>query len=140
MRLYWGGWGRTSNLPVNSRALCQLSYTPRWDRGIVTLLGGTYGGNPARDHSDSVCVLLLAGGRGSRFEASKLHALYRGKPLLAAALSLLQTAGDRGWIESAAVVLPSLESAKRSCLSMSGGDNPDVDTPADLERLHGASH
>ena len=24
----WGGWGRTSNLPVNSRALCQLSYTP----------------------------------------------------------------------------------------------------------------
>src|SRR3954470_4387969 len=27
---YWGGWGRTSNLPVNSRALCQLSYTPQW--------------------------------------------------------------------------------------------------------------
>ena len=26
----WGGWGRTSNLPVNSRALCQLSYTPKW--------------------------------------------------------------------------------------------------------------
>ena len=26
---YWGGWGRTSNLPVNSRALCQLSYTPK---------------------------------------------------------------------------------------------------------------
>ena len=25
----WGGWGRTSNLPVNSRALCLLSYTPR---------------------------------------------------------------------------------------------------------------
>jgi hypothetical protein len=25
----WGGWGRTSNLPVNSRALCRLSYTPR---------------------------------------------------------------------------------------------------------------
>ena len=25
---YWGGWGRTSNLPVNSRALCLLSYTP----------------------------------------------------------------------------------------------------------------
>ena len=24
----WGGWGRTSNLPVNSRALCRLSYTP----------------------------------------------------------------------------------------------------------------
>jgi hypothetical protein len=27
----WGGWGRTSNLPVNSRALCRLSYTPRKD-------------------------------------------------------------------------------------------------------------
>ena len=27
----WGGWGRTSNLPVNSRALCRLSYTPRRD-------------------------------------------------------------------------------------------------------------
>src|SRR5919109_196087 len=26
---HWGGWGRTSNLPVNSRALCRLSYTPR---------------------------------------------------------------------------------------------------------------
>ena len=25
----WGGRGRTCNLPVNSRALCQLSYTPR---------------------------------------------------------------------------------------------------------------
>ncbi len=24
----WGGRGRTCNLPVNSRALCQLSYTP----------------------------------------------------------------------------------------------------------------
>ncbi len=24
----WGGWIRTTNLPVNSRALCQLSYTP----------------------------------------------------------------------------------------------------------------
>ena len=29
----WGGWGRTSNLPVNSRALCQLSYTPRLEKG-----------------------------------------------------------------------------------------------------------
>ena len=26
---HWGGWGRTSNLPVNSRALCRLSYTPK---------------------------------------------------------------------------------------------------------------
>jgi hypothetical protein len=25
----WGGWIRTSDLPVNSRALCQLSYTPK---------------------------------------------------------------------------------------------------------------
>jgi hypothetical protein len=38
----WGGWGRTSNLPVNSRALCQLSYTPKagthdWCEGVVTL-------------------------------------------------------------------------------------------------------
>ena len=24
----WGGWIRTTNLPVNSRALRQLSYTP----------------------------------------------------------------------------------------------------------------
>ena len=28
----WGGWVRTTNLPVNSRLLCQLSYTPLWDR------------------------------------------------------------------------------------------------------------
>lgn len=26
--LHWGGWIRTTNLPVNSRLLCQLSYTP----------------------------------------------------------------------------------------------------------------
>ena len=39
-QLYWGGWGRTSNLPVNSRALCQLSYTPNGHgNGAVTLLG-----------------------------------------------------------------------------------------------------
>ena len=25
----WGGWIRTTNLPVNSRLLCQLSYTPK---------------------------------------------------------------------------------------------------------------
>lgn len=28
---HWGGRLRTCNLPVNSRALCQLSYTPRID-------------------------------------------------------------------------------------------------------------
>ena len=48
MRPYWGGWGRTSNLPVNSRALCQLSYTPRWESGIVTLLGPHRGGKVER--------------------------------------------------------------------------------------------
>ena len=26
---YWGGWVRTTNLLVNSQALCQLSYAPR---------------------------------------------------------------------------------------------------------------
>ena len=30
---YWGGRGRTSNLPGNSRALCQLSYTPSTKNG-----------------------------------------------------------------------------------------------------------
>ena len=24
----WGGWIRTTNFPVNSRAVCQLTYTP----------------------------------------------------------------------------------------------------------------
>ena len=28
----WGGRNRTCNLPVNSRALCQLSYTPKTKR------------------------------------------------------------------------------------------------------------
>ena len=27
----WGGRTRTSNFPVNSRAVCQLTYTPRLD-------------------------------------------------------------------------------------------------------------
>jgi hypothetical protein len=26
---YWGGWIRTSDLLINSQALCQLSYTPK---------------------------------------------------------------------------------------------------------------
>ena len=25
---YWGGWTRTTNFPINSRAVCQLTYTP----------------------------------------------------------------------------------------------------------------
>ena len=25
----WGGWTRTTNFPVNSRAVCQLTYTPK---------------------------------------------------------------------------------------------------------------
>src|SRR5678815_599496 len=25
----WGGWTRTTNFPVNSRTVCQLTYTPR---------------------------------------------------------------------------------------------------------------
>src|SRR5262245_1452100 len=27
--LHWGGWTRTTNFPVNSRTVCQLTYTPR---------------------------------------------------------------------------------------------------------------
>src|SRR3989441_9111666 len=30
---YWGGRTRTSNFPVNSRAVCQLTYTPKERRG-----------------------------------------------------------------------------------------------------------
>jgi molybdenum cofactor cytidylyltransferase len=75
----------------------------------VTLLGGTYRGKPAQDQGDQVCGLLLAAGRGSRFGAGKLHALYRGVPLLTHSLSLLQAAVDRGWIETALVVLPPVD-------------------------------
>jgi hypothetical protein len=28
--LYWGGWIRTTDLLINSQALCQLSYTPNF--------------------------------------------------------------------------------------------------------------
>src|SRR3989454_2624172 len=28
----WGGWIRTTNFPVNSRAVCQLTYTPELPR------------------------------------------------------------------------------------------------------------
>ena len=28
VRYYWGGWIRTTDLLINSQALCQLSYTP----------------------------------------------------------------------------------------------------------------
>jgi len=32
----WGGWIRTTNLPVNSRALRQLSYTPVDGTAVIT--------------------------------------------------------------------------------------------------------
>src|SRR5687768_8624922 len=87
---HWGGWGRTSNLPVNSRALCQLSYTPRWNRRTVTLHEPHQAGKPNLNANHlSLHALLLAAGRGERFGGSKLQAEYRQRPLLAYPLALI---------------------------------------------------
>jgi molybdenum cofactor cytidylyltransferase len=105
MRSYWGGWGRTSNLPVNSRALCQLSYTPRWNCGIVTLLAPGKRGK-ARTHMPlRAHALILAAGQSRRFGGGKLYAPYRGRPLLSYVLEVVRVARTRGLLDGGHIVV-----------------------------------
>ena len=41
-RIHSLGWARTSDLPVNSRALCQLSYEGLYDGNCSTTIGYLY--------------------------------------------------------------------------------------------------
>jgi hypothetical protein len=34
---HWGGWTRTTNFLINSQAVCQLTYTPSWRTGRITI-------------------------------------------------------------------------------------------------------
>jgi CTP:molybdopterin cytidylyltransferase MocA len=49
--------------------------------------------------------LVLAAGQGHRFGGGKLHALYRGKPLLSHALAVVRAACDQGLLSGAHVVV-----------------------------------
>lgn len=50
-RLSWGGWIRTTNFPGNSRAVCQLTYTPGDRLNRANNLPYTMAGPAAtRDH------------------------------------------------------------------------------------------
>ena len=50
-------------------------------------------------------ALVLAAGMGSRFGGGKLHALYRGKPLLSYVLDVVAAARQRGLIDGGHVVI-----------------------------------
>ena len=50
-------------------------------------------------------ALVLAAGEGRRFGGGKLHALYRGRPLLSYVLDVVGTARQRGLIEGGHVVI-----------------------------------
>lgn len=77
----WGGWPRTSNLPVNSRALCQLSYTPGCVRNV------TVSGLLFSMAESSVDAIILAAGKATRFGSEKLTVPYQGRPLVAHAMA-----------------------------------------------------
>ncbi len=55
---YWGGWIRTSDLLINSQALCQLSYTPSVPRRMTPT-----GGNKMARHAASSQQLVSVGKR-----------------------------------------------------------------------------
>ncbi len=121
MRPDWGGWGRTSNLPVNSRALCQLSYTPRLESRASDFTRALRTGQGHRAHSLRseefpahetasymplrIHALILAAGQSRRFGGGKLHALHRGRPLLSHVLDVVAGGRKRGLLDGGHVVV-----------------------------------
>lgn len=80
----------------------------------MTLLGAPNGGKSTGDQAQGpVYAVLLAAGRGSRFGADKLHALYHGRPLLAYSLSVVRAAWDSGVIGGARAVIHSRDERAR---------------------------
>jgi molybdenum cofactor cytidylyltransferase len=129
VRPYWGGWGRTSNLPVNSRALCQLSYTPRRESRDSDF---TRAPSRLQDRAGPMMKgLVLAAGAGVRFGGGKLHALYRGQPLLAHVLGVILAARERGLLQGGHVVVaatdgPALALVQDAGLEPVVNDSPDL--------------
>jgi CTP:molybdopterin cytidylyltransferase MocA len=50
-------------------------------------------------------ALILAAGQGRRFGGGKLHALYRGHPLLSHVLDVVEVARKRGLLDGGHVVV-----------------------------------
>ncbi len=125
---HWGGWGRTSNLPVNSRALCRLSYTPKHlfgDRHFTVGRGG--GSRPRRQRHAIQGALRHASlgadgrrgrhrpGRRVRPDASAAHKLlapFRGRPLAAYVLDVARRArAARAWCSEVVTVVAAGDTA-----------------------------
>jgi CTP:molybdopterin cytidylyltransferase MocA len=85
----------------------------------VTLLGAYHHGKTKSDAR--LHALVLAAGRGHRFgNGGKLHALYRGKPLLAHVLTVVEAACSRDLLSGGHVVIAAADEAAASLVRRAG--------------------
>jgi molybdenum cofactor cytidylyltransferase len=104
----WGGWGRTSNLPVNSRALCRLSYTPKTkytaDRHFTFTRRARSRPGILMKSDGKIGAVVLAAGRSRRFGGAKLRAGLAGRAIVAHVLEVVTAARQRRLLDEAIVV------------------------------------
>jgi molybdenum cofactor cytidylyltransferase len=96
----------------------------------VTLPGPYHGGKTETIHG-----LVLAAGRGQRFGGGKLHAVYRGRPLLSHVLAVAEAACKRGILQGGHVVIAAGDQTARELARDFG-----VETLVNEEPDRGLSH
>lgn len=74
-------------------------------------------------------ALVLAAGMGRRFGGGKLHALYRGKPLLSYVLDIVAAARQRGLIDGGHVVIAAGDDRAAALAGAAGLDSTVNDAP-----------
>lgn len=80
-------------------------------------------------------AIVLAAGQGQRFGGGKLHALYRGRPLLSHVLDVVQAARQRGLLDGGHVVV-GVSDPGSAALTSSAGLNPILNDAPELGLSH----